>query len=974
MIEEQQPGLRELLETAQAALEEGRHKEATAACRHVLREYPDSITAMRLLGESYLEAGRPAEVARAFERVLACDPFNVLARVGLGVLAEDRGDHEHAIAQFRLAWEADPVLPQLRSELVRLYRKRYGVGGRLRLSRVSLANLHARNGELPRAIRQFQLLHSEEPGRSDVTIGLAQVLWRHDDAGEAEGLCRTLLATRPALIRPLLVLAALLGDLAQGDAAAAESDALLEQARAIDPDTACARELLALHPSPTLQRFVDAPVAMTPFDPAALVLDGTDELLGERTTGPGDEPFRWEDIAQGFAGESVLSKNTGTPELGGVASEDDVDALFAAIDRQLATVDLPDAPHLAGMLEGKSPAVTAPLVAWDDMPDDGMEPAPDEPTAVERLTANWDNIDNELAAARPSDEVPVGMTGMLGPLGEELLPFDVESDSEPVQEGGSTFDASQFSLPPLDDEDDEEIDPAFNTGALGMEIRPFDLDGVGPRAKTGGLTFSELLQQGRETAAPVAENDAAAALADVDSTFIPRDPATLSNDDWLVDLQSTAAMAADPVSPGAIPSEGVLAQTPAASPEAMKTPEGEDTLLSPEHMATVPTSATTTPSFATLLGREDSSAALPEMAADSELASSPLSPESPAAPGTPLAVQQSGVSASDDAREQQFTRPRAREYAPLTTEELAHQGAQAFETVRDFPAAKTAPDGPQFDAWVRGGASPLAPDEPGQVGEFRPFATDAINLDEWLMSKEEGSTNDRDTLLSGGDWLSGRDNAVSPSFAAEDRAVAPPNFAGLSDTSTVGPPPVPAAPGPFNGDSRAGEPLRWPEGLPVLAGSAAQQSVVARAGEPQPYTNGYRAGVFGQEAAAAPIPARDVPGSTQVEAQHHTDQLAILETLVKADPSNHFARLMLAVAYSDGFPERALNEYRRLIKESDELVPEVVERLKEMIADGGAPARAYRVLGDAYMKLGQFDLAMAEFQRALTTRTRPVKS
>ena len=97
-------------------------------------------------------------------------------------------------------------------------------------------------------------------------------------------------------------------------------------------------------------------------------------------------------------------------------------------------------------------------------------------------------------------------------------------------------------------------------------------------------------------------------------------------------------------------------------------------------------------------------------------------------------------------------------------------------------------------------------------------------------------------------------------------------------------------------------------------------------------------------------------------------QMAALEALVAADPTNAFARLTLAVAYGGEQPEQALNEYRRLIKESDELLSEVVERLREMIADGVGGGRAHRVLGDAYMKLGQFDLAMAEFQRALPSR------
>ena len=100
-----------------------------------------------------------------------------------------------------------------------------------------------------------------------------------------------------------------------------------------------------------------------------------------------------------------------------------------------------------------------------------------------------------------------------------------------------------------------------------------------------------------------------------------------------------------------------------------------------------------------------------------------------------------------------------------------------------------------------------------------------------------------------------------------------------------------------------------------------------------------------------------------------TEQLATLNSMVAAQPDNHFARLTLAVAYVSAHqPDQALTEYRRLIKESEELLPEVVERLKEMIADGEAPSRTHRVLGDAYMKLGQFYLAKAEFQRAMNSR------
>ena len=979
MVDERQPGLRELLDIAQTALEAGRHQEATVACRHVLRDYPDAITAMRLLGESYLEAGRPDEASRAFERVLASDPFNVLARVGLGVLAEDRGDDERAIAQFRLAWEVGPALPQLRSELVRLYRKRYGVGGRLRMTRVSLANLHARNQDLPRAIRQFQLLHREDPARLDVAIGLAEALWRHDDDAEAEALCRTLLATRPMLARPLLILAAILGDRPQAGEAAAEADSFLPRVRALDPDATLVGELALLRRSHTLQRFADAPVAMTPFDPATLTIAGTDELLGERTSTLGADSFRWEDVAGGLAGEGILSKNAAKPGSGGLQANDEVDALFAAIDRQLATEGTPDGLDPAVVADlPESAAMTAPLAAWDDDPDAGMEPTADEPTAVERLTADWDNIDNELAAARPSDELPVGMTGMLNALEEELKPFDVESDAEPDEEQAIVFDPSKFSLPPLDGEEEDEIDPAFNTGALGVEIAPFDLEAASPRVKTGGLTFAELVKQTRQHAP---EEEAAAdpesALADITSIFATRDLGSVSNEDWLIDMQAAVEGGATAAQEPSVPAE------PSAQEPWFADASGEEFggAFEPPSEEGGATSRT----FEALFGRERQQVELPDADAfDPRMTRPLLNDEEPVySPGMPLAQQQPGVADSGGDLGEPADRLR-RDHGPLTTEQLAQQGAQAFEAVgesvdADDTIGETAADGAMLDAWVRGDTASFAPNPETDSDDLGPLATDAVNLDDWLMSFSDDDLGERapqipddgDDMM-GDDWLAGLgETLVAPPASAVEPPVASASaepFSSLIDTpareepaprwSDLPPTPLPRR--------EQDAPIPWNDDLPLVASA---NGLHATHGGAQTYTNGHRPSTPPPAPPPPPV-RREEAAPVQIAAQDRNDQIAILESLVAAEPGNHFARLTLAVAYSDGQPDRALNEYRRLIKDSEELVPEVIERLKEMIADGGAPGRAHRVLGDAYMKQGHFDLAMAEFQRALTNRLR----
>ncbi|HEY8600102.1 MAG TPA: tetratricopeptide repeat protein [Thermomicrobiales bacterium] len=1063
MAEEQLPSLRELLAIAQTALEEGRHQEATVACRHVLRDYPDSVTAMRLLGESYLEAGRADEAVRAFEKVLGIDPFNVLARVGLGVLAEDRGEDERAIAQFRLAWEVAPTLPQLRSELVRLYRKRYGVGGRLRMTRVALANLHAHNEDLPRAIRQFQLLHAEEPARPDVTIGLAEALWRHGDRDDATTYCQQLLAERPRLVRPLLILAALHGD---GERAvgspAAEADELLATARTFDPDAVLARELLALQPSATLQRFIDAPVPMAPFDPATLDIAGTDELLGAQTGTLGEGVVRWEDVAGGFAGAGMSTAPAPpipTNELTPTASdEDDVEALFAAIDRQLSTVNIDEElPSFVPSEEDRVDVLAEdaedaePLASWETGAEDAMTPAPDELTAVERLTANWDNIDNELAAARPSDDLPVGVTGMLGGLELDFQPFDAESDAEPAMEETMTFDPAKFSLPPLDGEDDDdEFALDLDADELGADITPFNLDEAGPKIKTGGLTFAELVRTEGDTPITYASGNSFAdpldgddALAGIASIFATRELAPLP-EDRLLELQARPGeMAPQETSPPtaalptfAMPTDStMLLDTAALGVEDEPTPaepaalDGHVGADHPAATAALEANTTTddtpvpppaTPeakpaiSFEALLGADTPRLELPEATFYPDATRPLLLDETnffertpPTASGTPKpdAGEEVGM-------DHLFSRLRHRKQERIETGEL-----QIDRRATPAPRSPLIPSdlaAPTVGPSAQEGAG-------GEV--FDSVTMDEASLDEWIMSLSPTEMDDAESddaiVIHGDDWfsdmteVSSQDTALDAPLATADLTDGSMAEDEVADLRWGG---MPAAAVPVDLPEAASAPapaereIPWAELVPDEPQPIANQFVrdeVASVESMPPQvpempapreprweplavaaTNGVHAYANGHHPAAPTAPTAPVaPAYSPVFAapppmvaerpnlmrQDQAEQRAILESLVAADPTNHFARLTLAVAYGNDHPEQALTEYRRLIKESDELVPEVIERLKEMIADGNAPTRAHRILGDAYMKLGQFDLAMAEFQRALSTRPRGTK-
>jgi tetratricopeptide (TPR) repeat protein len=1100
---QQQQELRGVLQAAQAALEEGRPQEAIAACRHVLHHYPDSITALRLLGEACLEAGRSDEAARAFDKALSMDPHNVLARVGLGVIAEDRGEDERAIAQFRLAWEVEPTLPQLRGELVRLYRKRYGAGGRLRLTRVALANLHKRNDELLRAIGQLRQLYNEDPNRPEVTLSFAEALWRHDEDEEAAILCQTLLAERPRTARALLMLASIQGD--NGGSAEQGVDELLATARGFDPDLTLTGELITLRPSETLLAFAGDVPTVPEFDPANAPLGGTDELLSQGIGGAPLPVTRWEDIASGLTSETsgiASATNMGVvsvPTRAPAQASDDVDELFAAIDRELAIAN----EHGTGALSDELPFELPPVQAaesndsivteeWDGPVEDSMMPSPDEPSAVERLTANWDNIDNELEAARPRDDASAGMTGMLSALGDleaDLVPFDVDKASQEEEETIS-FDPSKFSLPPLDDDEEDDQALGLGTEPLADEIAPFNLAEAGVRPKSAGLTFADIVYteraplQAEESAAPDVESRAVHSAAsifetrelsslpeerllelqggapDTDALLEQPDSVPVTNPIRPVEESATPADvlleaphpvetpdAADTLIASALPAAGEEA-APLAAAEAATTGSSTaelDKLLStsgPRMVTPPPTENYPVDATRPLLGDGDEALLLGIAAASPVEEEDHLVSKVPVAPAEDEEVgmdklfnrlrhrkqeriqtgellvnrrlQSSGTAGADTGEiAGPLSKPKKRDRrlgragkagqasdAPLETAAL--DGAVTGETaaLEPLPTAgmEPLPAGDTADFLAALDGEELAADEAALLPVADEPGAEESGADSWLTTLVAASTDTSEwspTELDDAPLPTERDGIApaadaalsdEPTFASLLADTPPASSADATDTVTDwgvaaahdDMPEQPEPPSASRSAAGAGESLPdWgEEALDEVVPPPAPPTGRIENG-PVP-TNGHHESVVmrvrttnGTGPVVIPAPR---PASATHVAQRQTAQLASLAAMVEAQPDNHFARLTLAVAYVSGrLPDQALSEYRRLIRESEELVPEVVERLKEMIADGDAPARAHRVLGDAYMKLGQFDLAMAEFQRALLARPRATK-
>ncbi|MBC8162769.1 MAG: tetratricopeptide repeat protein, partial [Roseiflexaceae bacterium] len=226
-------------------IESNEHERAIGLAHHILSHYPNNLEAYRILGEAHLASRQLDKAQESFERVLRSDPENIQAHVGLGITYERKGNLERAVPEFEQAWEIKPDVPELRSQLLRVYSDAWGSEhATLRLSRAGLARLYAKGHMLPKAITEFRQVLADQPTRLDARIGLAEALWRDGQEQEAISLCREILAKQPDALKANLILGYLL--LAQGSP---EGQRPWDAATAIDPQMIVASAMFETLPS-----------------------------------------------------------------------------------------------------------------------------------------------------------------------------------------------------------------------------------------------------------------------------------------------------------------------------------------------------------------------------------------------------------------------------------------------------------------------------------------------------------------------------------------------------------------------------------------------------------------------------------------------------------------------------------------------------------------------------------------------------
>ncbi len=224
----------------EAMIDRNQLDEAIAHCQHLLKTFPKHLETYRLLGKAYLEAKRYNEAADIFSRVLAAEPGDFVANVGMSIIRDEQNKLDDAIWHMERAFDVQSANPAIQAELQRLYGRRDGVPPpRIRLTRSALANMYLRGELYPQAISEAKNILEEDPGRADIQVLLARAYFQSGQKKDAADAASAVLKRYPHCREANLILAEILGA-DRPESAAAYRQRVIE----LDPYAAQADSLL----------------------------------------------------------------------------------------------------------------------------------------------------------------------------------------------------------------------------------------------------------------------------------------------------------------------------------------------------------------------------------------------------------------------------------------------------------------------------------------------------------------------------------------------------------------------------------------------------------------------------------------------------------------------------------------------------------------------------------------------------------
>ena len=228
--------LREYLQEIEDTISAGRIDEAVQKCQHVLAQFPESLEVQRLLGEVYLAQGHMEDAQQALDWILTNDPENVIAYCDRALISERLSDFDTALDCYQQAYELSRGNRDIRQQFNILSAKAGQQG--FMFSRAGLARLYMRGGLLPQAIQEWDAVLSVSPDRLDARTGLIEAYWREGLYDEAEELAQQTLQDVPGCAKALLILAHITAPKNMQQA-----KEYVQRAELLDPDLIMAQEL-----------------------------------------------------------------------------------------------------------------------------------------------------------------------------------------------------------------------------------------------------------------------------------------------------------------------------------------------------------------------------------------------------------------------------------------------------------------------------------------------------------------------------------------------------------------------------------------------------------------------------------------------------------------------------------------------------------------------------------------------------------
>jgi tetratricopeptide (TPR) repeat protein len=419
---------------------------AIAHCKHILGRYPKYIEAYRMIGKAALEKEDDGMALDIFQRVLAADPEDFVARVGMSIIYDRQGDMDKAIWHMERAYDLMPSNGVIQGELKRLYAHRDGIEPtRISLTRGALARMYTQGDLYPEAIADINQMLQEQPDRLDLQVLLVQALWRNEQRIEAAEWAQKILRQLPYCLTSNLIL----GEVWHSDAQNVESEVPLRRAQQIDPENSFAAKFFG---------------AASPLPAQTVMIERYEEPYSSMSGGAAMSTPPIDEVPDWLRG---LTDVTATPQLTG----------------REASPQLPTGLHMpdTGPLQTEAPDWLQGLVsATDQVAEPPAQPTPAaaaeaEPDWLTQMRSMADQPEAEAPQVDESADVPNWLNNLNAaqPAVEEEMPPAAPSAEAETPDWLSNLGGTEASVPPAQPSSEADMpDWLSNLAGAGSAVPP----------------------------------------------------------------------------------------------------------------------------------------------------------------------------------------------------------------------------------------------------------------------------------------------------------------------------------------------------------------------------------------------------------------------------------------------------------------------------------------------------------------------